>query len=858
MEYYNGEERLYFAKVFQNDPKLKEEFIQTFGLESVYGTAEDLYQNFCYALANNVYAQITNDFHSYEESTTYKNNRSFIKDTALIDALNLGTSANEIYEQQIEQFDKYSEMKYTTTWNSLNFLGDIPQLPEVSYTIYKLPESDTMFLYTSPKWNTLKYLGSYANLPTSSNYLDVVFYMETGTYFVYNEGWVNTNQTEPTEVEKLPKAIYDAYHRTFDNTYYFFDGNSTWTKYEYKGTVEALPTNPINLTAYYVEEREGYYLCIITSSRVNPDVAEPRVFLSIQYAVMKVLGLSDDTTPYWYSEVLKPFYITALKSIKYNTIKRFFCENQEYFIPSYDYYLIGQNEKRKALIDILMSEFDRFNNVLESLSTYNDPDTIPDKYVIYFMEMLGFSMHSYQDSPNTDPTFDEMQIRALIKNLMEVYNYKGSAYSFELFFGCMGIDCGIQELYFDRRLYYQTKMNPYTRVLTPSAFAFYLTPKNPLTTSYQFFSGDTVRAIDITNPITSEQWERLINISVAPNAIRTMIGFEKDNVYDFGIDFQEFTYFKTNFLMFNFTSPYNKMKFGSNYYREESDIVSRKEFNAYTELLQFILPVFIKAYYQNIFIDIATDSETMEYGESIKNPKDIFLRDSNVYSQSYNYPTYSKIPEISSGDAEVGDYRVSRYMDGRFSSIHDLPDAHKYDVIGGALSYIIKGKENDKFAVFTTKDGLNLYLLEDSEKLYYSPDRTNEAGDLKTKSKKVSDGVVEQYITRYFWKVNDVSTRIYPELFYDDAEDKNASIDSDQEFFGSDFKPKVRLEEDKLTFNSKEDFNPLLFEHTSYRTSNHVGEVTDTTVEFEYNEFGNPLKTIEVSNLSQELTVTLN
>lgn len=858
MEFYSGEERLYFAKLFLNDGELRQAFLD------YIKQSKDAYEVFSYALANNFYAQIADDDYSYTDPN--------IKDSkALIEAVDSGKSVDEIYKEQIEQYKLYSEVTYSNSWNNLIDRGEALELPSSSFTVYETGGED-FYLYLS-SWQKLTFLGSYNSLPEVGNYLDLLYYTGDNSYYLYNSGWMEVNSIE---TDTLPSSSYDFY-KVVDKYYYY--NSSSWVNFSYMGEVDILPQSPGNLYAYHLTTDDTYYLNVTTASRTYPDIPEPSVFLPVQVAVETATGLAAS----WHEASQAPFYKEALKSIKYGSIKHFFYRNRERFIPSYDLFLIDKNRRRKAFVNVMLKEFDKFSDVVESLREYNDPDYIPDKFLIYFMEILGFTVNDF------DSSIDEAQARSLIKNLMEVYRRKGSTFAFEVFFGCMGIDCGVRELYFDRRLFYQNKENPYTRTTSKASFAYYLTPKNPSTTSYPFYLDGNKTLL--TEPITSEEWNRLLEKAdiTTDEDILSMLGFiSSENI---GTLQHPFTYFKSNYLLFNFTSPYNKMKYGSEAYSTRSDSVTKTEFDAYVELLTYIIPVFIKQYYQNSFETTTGEDDIINYGTSRTNPMDLFLVDSNLYNDDIIRAKLERegkrylYPEISSADLRAHDYRVSRQIEKegaqgstpeetaelKEQAIKDLPEVYLYDVIGGTVrdegNYLIRCTYQeegvmltDDFMAFDTPYG-QLYKRKQRQEeeqdpidLYPYPGEAS-VGILTTDTKEITDGVVTQNITQYFWKVNEVGetlygvtedtlVRILPALFFTETIlTSQSQKDGVTEYLRHSLEPEIR-EESEVTFSEN---RGLLFEQTRWREPNHIGEITETEVEFEYYSYDNPLLKVEIS-----------
>lgn len=276
----------------------------------------------------------------------------------------------------------------------------------------------------------------------------------------------------------------------------------------------------------------------------------------------------------WYQRGNKDLYVAILKSILYGSVKHFFYENREKYLPQYDWYIINNNPKRKDIMDMLFREFDKLSEIADSFQYYQDVDDIPLEFLIYLQEITGLSLNNYNN------IFTEKQLRSLTKHLMEVWREKGSLFSIELFFCCMGIQCTARELWFDRRLYDNpNNFNDYTKVQSIRSFGYYLTPQKPHTTSYEF-SPESVSYNMYTDPKSSRIWEYKVSRSIGTEEVLKLLGREP------GEDIT-YTYFKSNYILINFS------------YLEENRAVSRDELNVYKELINYMLPVFVRTYFGN-------------------------------------------------------------------------------------------------------------------------------------------------------------------------------------------------------------------------------------------------------------------
>ena len=161
-----------------------------------------------------------------------------------------------------------------------------------------------------------------------------------------------------------------------------------------------------------------------------------------------------------------------LFSFKYGTIKTFFRNNYEYFMPSYDAAIINDTPKLKIWQEAFMQEFDIFAQVIDDIKDINNIDTVGEEYLDYIAQLVGFE--------RGDTNLSDSLFREITKNIIEVYRIKGTNFSFELFFNFIGFEIEVIEYWFDKRFYFSNNLvNPYTKETNRNKFAFYLTPDKP-------------------------------------------------------------------------------------------------------------------------------------------------------------------------------------------------------------------------------------------------------------------------------------------------------------------------------------------------------------------------------------------
>lgn len=294
------------------------------------------------------------------------------------------------------------------------------------------------------------------------------------------------------------------------------------------------------------------------------------ILSKIQNVLSEVYG----RTLIWYYVGSKPLYVNILKTIIYGSIKHFFFINRDKYLPQYDWYLINSNAKRKTIVDILFKEFDKLTNVFDAIRLYQDIDEIPLEFMTYLQEITGLTVNTYS-------LFTELQLRSLTKHLIEIWREKGELFSIELMFACMGINCTTQELWFDKRLYYNPEnFNNFTKAKSKETFGYYLTPRIPYLTTYDY-SLNKVNLGDCTAPKSSRIWEHTLSKYSSEERIAIIQQLLET----------DYTYFKSNFILLNFN------------HIENSNAITKEELAIYKELLNRIIPVFIRTYYGNEYAD---------------------------------------------------------------------------------------------------------------------------------------------------------------------------------------------------------------------------------------------------------------
>lgn len=257
-------------------------------------------------------------------------------------------------------------------------------------------------------------------------------------------------------------------------------------------------------------------------------------------------------------------------SFKYSTIKTFFYDKRNQFLPEIDILNIEDKTKEKLFYEALMKEFDKFSSIINQIADIYDIDKIPVEYVEYLGQLLGYDKQEHI-------LINDEKYRILIKNIIELYKIKGTNYSIELFFNFLGYAIEIQEFWFDRRFAnYIYNQNPYTGEIDKTLFTFYLTPLNPsdnLMTSYYPKEFVSVNGI-------SQQFN-IFNFNVlsqkyGPNVV---LGYKKSDTNN-KYNGEFYKYFKTNIINFKITVlPDTNVTTGE------------KELAALNKYIDFLIPI---------------------------------------------------------------------------------------------------------------------------------------------------------------------------------------------------------------------------------------------------------------------------
>lgn len=274
-----------------------------------------------------------------------------------------------------------------------------------------------------------------------------------------------------------------------------------------------------------------------------------------------------------YPYFLKWLYYTY----KYFNEEQFFFNNiLERYVPDYDGQIISSTTHLKIYFDGLGILLDTLDQRIEDMYTLGDIDTVDESYLQYLAQLLGYQKEDF--------SIQNISFRELIKNLVDIYQTKGTEYSFELFFKLLGFDAEVREYYWDRDAQNSEQFGS----ISETDFLWYLTIQDPrLRTEEQLSNPSQAQPIQ---PINTADW-------VLPKDLRDFQSLQSDYSIEEILGFKSsdldeedrFTYFKTNFIQFRLTQFYTKQD------------LTAKDTETILKYVKFLTPIYISS-----FVEVAT------------------------------------------------------------------------------------------------------------------------------------------------------------------------------------------------------------------------------------------------------------
>jgi len=274
-----------------------------------------------------------------------------------------------------------------------------------------------------------------------------------------------------------------------------------------------------------------------------------------------------------YPYFLKWIYYTY----KYYNEEQFFFNNMlDRFVPNYDGQVISSTTHLKVYFDGLGILLDTLDQKIEDMYSLGNIDTVDEAYLQYLAQLLGYQKEDF--------SIQNISFRELIKNLVDIYQTKGTEYSFELFFKLLGFDAEVREYYWDRDAQNSEQFGS----ISNTDFLWYLTIQDPrFRTKEQLSNPSQAQPIQ---PINTADW-------VLPKDLRDFQALQSDYSIEEILGFKEsdldaddrFTYFKTNFIQFKLTQFYTKQD------------LTAKDTETILKYVKFLTPIYISS-----FVEVAT------------------------------------------------------------------------------------------------------------------------------------------------------------------------------------------------------------------------------------------------------------
>lgn len=358
-------------------------------------------------------------------------------------------------------------------------------------------------------------------------------------------------------------------------------GNNAFTQVTSRMTVTNLEEGDVLAARNSMDAPPNFLFTILRQG-----VSDPLAALNLE--VSTVLGLFPQRIASPHETNYRTFksrggtlYTYFLKWIyylyKYFNEEQFFFQNLlEHFVPEYDTKVISSTTNLKIYFDGLGILLDTLDQKIEDLYSLGDIDEIDERFLQHIAQLLGYQKEDF--------SIKNISFRELIKNLTEIYQRKGTVYSFELFFKLLGFEADLREYYWDR-----DARNPEGFAsITPFDYLYYLTIQDPRTRTQAQVEdmGDTYPI----QPISAGEM-------VEPKDLRVFTELQSDYSLDEILGFKDstiapenrFTYFKSNFINFQLTQFYTKQD------------LTAKDTDTILKYVRFLTPIYVSA-----FVEVVT------------------------------------------------------------------------------------------------------------------------------------------------------------------------------------------------------------------------------------------------------------
>ena len=319
--------------------------------------------------------------------------------------------------------------------------------------------------------------------------------------------------------------------------------------------------------------------------------------------------------------------------------------------------------------------------------------------------ILGIKMITEQEITTHD------QIRSVIGNMVSVYKQKGSLGGLEMFLGALGIGINVNEMYFDRRMFWYSKddeqfwKNQYTNVLSTNRFAYYLTPNNPLTTYYPLAPNEIVKSLNrpISESMFDKQLEKSKNILGVINE-KKVLGYEVSDKNEIVFD-----YFKTNTVIIEFY-----------FFHSKESLISMKYQKLLEDYMSAIIPVYVRKYYPTILFEETNFKDALSFtlygasGYSFALEELYKYENMDNKSVSFIAPYGSEGDKIGKDSIPVDEYQegdsLSSFLDNRlnfllsYKRVGDVQVGTEVEKIPISFDVVESKEERETRLSFETED----------------------------------------------------------------------------------------------------------------------------------------------------------
>lgn len=358
-------------------------------------------------------------------------------------------------------------------------------------------------------------------------------------------------------------------------------GNDTYTRVVSKLRIENVEDGAVLRAKNSDTQTPGFTFTRIVQGRDDPiSILNEEVSTELGLFPSKINSpheehyrsfLSSNGTVYTY--LLKWIYF----SYKYFNEEQFFFKNLlEHFIPEYDSQIISSTNDLKVYFDGLGILLDTLDQKIEDLYTLGNIDEVDDRFLQHIAQLLGYQKEDF--------SIKNLSFRELIKNLVEIYQRKGTTYSFKLFFKLLGFEADLREYYWDR----DAKNPEGFASINQFNYLYYLTTQDPRSrTTTQF---ETEEDQYSEQPIDVADWTKTKDLRMfeelqSEYSLNQILGFvDSELPYE-----DRFTYFKTNFINFKLSQFYTKQD------------LTAKDTDTILKYVKFLTPIYVSA-----FVEVVT------------------------------------------------------------------------------------------------------------------------------------------------------------------------------------------------------------------------------------------------------------